>query len=107
MSLQIGSGMRTLCDESNVGIHDFSDTWFAERRLCLAQEARVRCCLQENTVLTGDDTIDGSLSRPDGQYLKAAKSYDTNGLSVCGAHFAVDFYIRFMGSSDSCSRLHG
>ena len=29
---------------------------------------------QENTVLTfGDDTIDGSLSRPDGQYLESRK----------------------------------
>ena len=59
---------------------------------------------QENTVLTfGDDTIDGSLSRPDGQ-LKAAKSYDTNGSSVFGAHFAVDFY-SIHGLRDSCSRL--
>ena len=29
---------------------------------------------EENTVLTfGDDTIDGSLSRPDGQYLESRK----------------------------------
>lgn len=36
--------------------------------------SRDQVVYEENTVLTfGDDTIDGSLSRPDGQYLASRK----------------------------------